>query len=329
MNIKGRNLILSATSATDFFKVETLQNLWSGYGSIDRYKLIGSTIDTIIVKHVRLPEQHKHPRGWNTHYSHQRKLHSYEVETTWYEIWANQCNKQCRVPHCYAVAHQDDEVIMILEDLDSSGYPARKNSVTQAEMNTCLNWLAHFHALNMCNPPRGLWETGTYWHLDTRPEELQTMEDGRLKQAASQIDKVLNNSKFQTIVHGDAKLANFCFSEDGKQVAAVDFQYVGGGCGMKDIVYFISSCLDESECESQEQYLLDNYFKYLGQALSEYQPEINPLDVEQVWRPMYEIAWTDFYRFLKGWSPGHWKIHRYSERLAEKVVNQLCGSQYE
>lgn len=35
------------------------------------------------------------------------------------------------------------------------------------------------------------------------------------------------------------------------------------------------------------------------------------------------VAWTDFFRFLQGWSPGHWKIHRYSERLARKVLDQL------
>jgi len=38
---------------------------------------------------------------------------------------------------------------------------------------------------------------------------------------------------------------------------------------------------------------------------------------------LYSVAWTDFYRFLKGWSPGHWKIHSYSERLAHEVVSQL------
>ena len=38
------------------------------------------------------------------------------------------------------------------------------------------------------------------------------------------------------------------------------------------------------------------------------------------WRAMYPLAWTDFHRFLKGWSPGHWKINSYSERLAREVV---------
>jgi len=124
-------------------------------------------------------------------------------------------------------------------------------------------------------------------------------------------------------VHGDAKLANFCFSSDGKQVAAVDFQYVGGGCGMKDVAYFISSCLDERECERLEGPLLAHYFAALKEALTEYQPEINSAEVEAVWRDLYPVAWCDFYRFLKGWSPGHWKIHRYSERLAREVVASL------
>ena len=38
------------------------------------------------------------------------------------------------------------------------------------------------------------------------------------------------------------------------------------------------------------------------------------------WLAMYPLASTDFHRFLNGWSPGHWKINSYSERLAREVV---------
>ena len=74
------------------------------------------------------------------------------------------------------------------------------------------------------------------------------MKDSPLKENAFLIDEKLYQSSFKTIVHGDAKLANFCFTKDGCRSAAVDFQYVGGGCGMKDVAYFLGSCLTEEEC---------------------------------------------------------------------------------
>lgn len=323
MDTKVHNIILRATGASELTKVGTIQSLWSGYGSIDRYSLSQSHLKTVIVKHVRLPEKSVHPRGWNTDLSHLRKLESYQVETEWYENWAGHCNEHCRIPQSLAVEHHDNEVNMVMEDLDNSGFPLRKTRLSDSEIHSCLHWLAHFHALFMQVKPVNLWNIGTYWHLDTRPDELDCMEDGDLKQAARLLDKTLNDCEYQTLVHGDAKLANFCFSVDGSRVAAVDFQYVGGGCGMKDVAYFIGSCLDEHECERQEIDLLDKYFRILKQALTVYQPDINPVEVESVWRPLYEVAWTDFYRFLKGWSPSHWKVHSYSERLAHKVVKHL------
>ena len=81
-----------------------------------------------------------------------------------------------------------------------------------ADVKNCLFWLATFHATFMNNSAEGLWDVGTYWHLATRPDELASMEDGKLKNAAAAIDQMLNNCKFQTLVHGDAKLANFCFA---------------------------------------------------------------------------------------------------------------------
>ncbi|MDQ7016901.1 MAG: phosphotransferase [Gammaproteobacteria bacterium] len=323
MSIALNKIILKTTKATDLFDAGTIQSLWSGYGSIDRYGLIGSSRSSVVVKHVRLPDQSQHPRGWNSDRSHQRKVRSYQVESEWYRQWSARCGKAARVPECLALEQHEGEWLMVLEDLDSSGYPQRKDQVTLDEMRVCLSWLAHFHAQFMGETPAGLWPVGCYWHLETRPDELASMEEGALKAAAGELDRLLTAAPFQTVVHGDAKLANFCFSAEGDRVAAVDFQYVGGGCGMKDVAYFIGSCLNESECERLEETLLAHYFSALKTALLADQAAINPDEVEAAWRPLYSVAWTDFYRFLKGWSPDHWKIHRYSERLAKEVVAAL------
>lgn len=212
---------------------------------------------------------------------------------------------------------------MIMEDLDASGFSLRRNAVDVTQLTSCLNWLAAFHACFMHQQPDGLWPTGSYWHLDTRPDELAAMPNGALKDHARRIDALLNNTAYASFVHGDAKLANFCFSNTDARVAAVDFQYVGGGCGMRDVAYFISSCLDDRQCEVMQDQLLDIYFGRLHHHLMQYQPDIDASAVEDDWRPLYEVAWADFLRFLTGWSPGHWKIHGYSQQVAERVLRSL------
>ena len=323
MNNHFQNTILQATGASELFEIGVIQNLWSGYGKIVRYGLKGSHMKSVVVKHVRLPEQGNHPRGWNTDLSHQRKLKSYRVETAWYDQWSQQCDESCRIPKCLALESHGDEVLMVLEDLDASGYPERITSVSMKEIHACLSWLANFHATFLEEQPHNLWQVGTYWHLDTRPDELKVMDDEALKVAAGAIDQQLQQSTFLTFVHGDAKLANFCFSSDGKKVAAVDFQYTGGGCGMKDVAYFIGSCLYEEDCEQMEDQLLKFYFKALKKAVTEKDKNIDFVALEQDWRALYPVAWTDFHRFLKGWSPDHWKINSYSERMAREVVAEL------
>lgn len=316
-------IVLRATGASRIVDTEGVQSLWSGYGRIVRCHLAGAATPSVIVKHVRWPDRGRHPRGWNSDRSHARKVRSYQVETTWYERYADRCGPSCRVPRRLASETHGDEVYLVLEDLDAAGFDRRRRAVTEAELDACLSWLACFHATFMGQAPEGLWEVGTYWHLATRPDELEALEDLELKRAASTIDRTLSENPFQTFVHGDAKLANFCFSPDGRRVAAVDFQYVGGGCGMKDVAYFISSCLDEDDGERLEQPLLDLYFRRLEQALRDQGKPVDFPALRDSWRALYPVAWTDFFRFLQGWSPGHWKVHRYSRRLAAQVLESL------
>ena len=315
MNEKFRSVILQTTGASSLIEKEMIQELWSGYGKIIRIGLKDASVDSVVVKHVQLPINNNHPRGWNTDIGHQRKVKSYQVETTWYDSHSK--NSIARLPQCLAVVTHDDEVLMVLEDLDEAGYPLRKMFVTWQELTECLAWLAKFHASYLGKDPEGLWEVGTYWHLATRPQDLARLNDQRLKEAASIIDHQLTTCEYKTFVHGDAKLANFCFAKDG-QVAGVDFQYVGGGCGMKDVAYFIGSCLNESECERLENKILDTYFEHLQNAM-----EVKNEALEREWRSLYRVAWADFHRFLKGWSPGHWKINSYSERITAEVIKRL------
>ena len=100
-------------------------------------------------------------------------------------------------------------MILVLENLDSVGFPFRKERASINDAKICLQWLANFHARFMGVQPQGLWKVGTYWHLATRPDELNRLDDVALRSAAASIDQVLQASPFQTIVHGDAELENY------------------------------------------------------------------------------------------------------------------------
>ena len=85
-----QNYILQATGAESLYHIEDIQSLWSDYGKIMRYGLRCPDCERVVVKHVKLPDSHHHPRGWNTDRSHQRKIRSYQVETAWYRDWWTQ-----------------------------------------------------------------------------------------------------------------------------------------------------------------------------------------------------------------------------------------------
>ena len=312
--------ILDCTSAKRIIHVQKIQSLWSGYGEILRVMLEGGNRPSVVVKIISAPKQFSHPRGWNSDAGHLRKLKSYEVECHWYQQYAPNCIAEAQMPACLALFKSGSSQFVILEDLKSSGFPVRLSHLKQKEILACINWLANFHAHYLGNEADGLWETGTYWHLATRQDELNALSDTALRQAAAKIDQMLSACSFKTIVHGDAKVANFCFSEDGCRVAAVDFQYVGGGCGMKDLAYFLGSCLSDDDLTSFEDFYLNQYFNQLNAALK---PSVDQKKLETEWRALYPFAVADFQRFLQGWSPGHWKTNSYSASITKKVLIEL------
>ncbi|MEO9531409.1 MAG: phosphotransferase [Crocinitomicaceae bacterium] len=322
MDSNFEKYLLNLTNASNCLKKEVIQSLWSGYGEISRYQLFDSDIETVVVKNINVQASADHPRGWNTDFGHLRKVRSYEVETFWYKNFAHYCDDSCPVPKFIGEFEELNEQWIVLEDLNKH-YPLRKSQLSINEVKVCLKWLANFHAKFIDRKPLGLWKTGTYWHLETRPEEFEKIENTELKSKAQLIDEKLNNCQFQTIVHGDAKLANFCFSEDGNKVAAVDFQYVGGGCGMKDVAYFLGSCLSGVACEELEAELLDFYFIELDNGLKSREKSIDIPLLKEEWTNLYSYACADFSRFLLGWMPDHQKLNDYNKRKLEVVLKQV------
>lgn len=324
-------LVKKLLGATHVVRQERVQSLWSGYGEIARYQVQGADCPTsVIVKSISLPAKVVHPRGWSGEFSHQRKVASYQVEKNWYQDWASLCSDSCRVPQCYGVWQSDSsELILVLEDLDESGWWQRANQLSSVEAEPCLHWLACFHANFLqfrpqANWPSGLWQTGTYWHLATRPDEWRAMSASALKESAEAIDQRLSDARFQTLVHGDAKVANFCFSEDGCSVAAVDFQYVGAGCGIKDVVYFLGSCLNEDILLKESEYLLSIYFDELARCLvARGDSQAMAQAVIDEWQQLIPFAWADFQRFMLGWCPDHVKNTPYARAMTQQALASL------
>jgi aminoglycoside phosphotransferase len=311
--------------ASSISDVVTIQSLWGGYGELLRVRFEQGTRPSLVVKNISFPEQTKHPRGWNTARSHQRKVHSYQVELAWYQQFAQDCDQHCYVPQLIDSSQHDGQQSIVLEDLHSLGYSEVKQQINLEQALVCIRWLAYFHARFLQRSASSLWSQGSYWHLATRPDELAAMAESALKQAAAAIDQHLQSSDYFCLIHGDAKLANFCFNRTLSQVAAVDFQYVGRGCGIQDLALFIGSCLSEQQCFEQQQNILNYYFKMLQQALEHYAvPEVNFTELEQQWRDLYPFAWADFERFLEGWSPGHWKLNSYSHQQTQLALQILA-----
>ena len=315
--------ILNQTRATEIITESLIQPLWNNYGTLSRLHLEGSSdYPTVILKRIRLPAVNNHPRGFATDISRQRKIRSYQVEQAWYRHY-NQAieSSECSTPKCLDIWVEDGETFILLEDLHNRGFSNRVHNAKWNQIVAMLQWLAAFHAQFLHSNCNELWSQGTYWHLSTRPDELTNIRGTLEHTFAAFMDAQIRSAQYQTIVHGDAKLANFLFTENGNRAAAVDFQYVGKGCGIQDVAYCLSSCLSELEWADLADECLEVYFANLRRHLVQSDIDIQALEME--WRTLYPVTCGDFQRFILGWSPQHYKNNTYTARLTHNVLNGI------
>lgn len=334
-----QNAICQAVQCRKIVNIKPMQSLWAGQGNLarlvlereDHFKSKVKT-HTLVVKQINFLAKGNNPYGWNTDLAQQRKHHSYLVELAWYKTLGRlnePSNLFMPTPKLIYSEESEQGVLMALEDLNKD-YPIRftagkEDRPSDVQIQSSIRWLAQLHARFLNMDHKGIWPVGGYWHLATRPDELAAMPDGALKQLAAGLDEMLESCPYQTVIHGDAKLANFCFNDNGTRTAAVDFQYVGKGPGVKDLMLLMSSVLPDSRLMQEGDNFVDFYFSQLGLALEQCHPEIDADDVIKCWRPLYVIAWADFHRFLSGWRPGHWKIGKYCQQQTH-VALKCCIS---
>lgn len=233
----------------------------------------------------------------------------------------------------------------VLPNPTATGY-RRCGGLDERQAKAALSWLAAFHAAcwGADAEQLGLWPEACYWHLATRQDELAEMgRDWRqLQAAAPELDRRLRDSPWRTLCHGDFKTENLLFSSGGNsgsslQCAAYDYQYVGGGCGTKDVVYLLCSGVQARllQAPADEEALLRHYHSELlgGLAATAAAPQGSGVGcpaaaaraVEQysfdVLRQEYRLAMCDYVRFMAGWgfwgSAASWAAARARQFLPE------------
>jgi hypothetical protein len=267
-----------------------------------------------------------------------RKRASYVCEASFYDngIAARLLAAGCRVPRPLHVSSADggSRVTICMSKLVGVSAAGRLGMV---ESKAVLGWLATLHAMFFGHRRAdaavalGLQSQGTYWYLDTRPDEHATMPrhgwEGRLRLAARALDERLKLDKYVSIAHGDLKGANILLSNDvggdndgntNTVPLIYDFQYCGKACIGKDLAYFLTCGSDVDA--SREPELLAHYHQALTRQLqlqhggdidysnSPAAPSLSELET------LLQLCICDLCRWMCGW--GWWGKSRDSQVIA-------------
>jgi hypothetical protein len=321
-----------------------LTTLWSSYGHIYRLRVrldnSPSSQTYLILKTVNPPAITAAADE-----SHLRKLVSYRVERYFYSTLSSALSPPnlARVAKHYPVAEKASNDSLLLEDLELSFPVAPGSGLGLQRTHAVLTWLANFHAafwglpsdLTLVPPPsevpnpeaaQGAWAQGGYWYLATRQDEYACI--GRdwkphLSHFQAAAEKLKSETRGRTLIHGDCKAANILFSADSSACALYDFQYVGGGLGAQDLVYFIGTSIDGAILRKKgaEGELLSFYHRELTDALRARGMDADTeLFTFPVLQAQFDAALVDWMRFMAGW--GRWGNAGWVESNARRILKR-------
>lgn len=297
-----------------------------------------------------------------------RKRESYAVERRFYAGTANRVREaNLHIPKLLASDLDGSKpwpAFCILMNDVSQQHPQHPDFLSKDQAACALQWIATFHALfwgetsSTCTWRRDLWDRGAFWttpavgtegvatawigtmrYLEQKhPEYLTASTQSlgrRIEKAGSAISRLLAKesvgSQYGTLIHGDYKAANLFFPNDPESadsVAAVDFQFTGGGLGVEDVAYLLYPDARGDHFEYEEE-LLETYHEELILQLITQQkggPSTMPL---KVFRNYYELARIDMTRYWL--SKNKWSASTRGEAelisILESVMDRIDDGQ--
>lgn len=229
-------------------------------------------------------------------------FHLYDMEVGWYRDVADDCDALC--PKCYHanIAENEQEFVLILEDMAPASQGDQLAGASLLQVETTLREAANLHSFK---PDGGFESLGWLHHGEGNGEfSKNTLINGYpvfrerfnsllstdvLDLGQKLVDKmsdyIAHEPPEQTITHGDMRLDNILYHDDGQIAALVDWQTCSLGNPANDVAYMIgTSFADPDMRRAQEQRLVE---EYLAQRQ-------DPLTFDRFWEEYRRHAFSGF-----------------------------------
>lgn len=234
-------------------------------------------------------------------------FHLYDMEVGWYRDVAAQSGVDC--PKCYHadIADNEQEFVLLLEDMAPAGQGDQLAGATLTQVETTLTEAAALHSFR---PKKGGFEQYPWLHHGAgnsqfleqnlppsyavfRERFSPLLSSDILDLGQQLIDRIgkyiAHEPLEQTITHGDMRLDNILFHEDGRLAALVDWQTCSLGNPANDVAYMIgTSFADPAVRRNQEETLVKDYLRQRETELG------LTFDFDQFWAEYRRHAFSGF-----------------------------------
>lgn len=204
-------------------------------------------------------------------------FHLYDMETGWYRDVADDCDALCPQSYHADIAENEREFVLMLEDMAPASQGDQLAGASLLQVETTLREAANLHNFR----PEGGFESLRWLHHGEGNSEFSkntlingysvfrerfdallstdVLEVGQ-KLVDKMADYIAHEPPEQTITHGDMRLDNILFHDDGRIAALVDWQTCSLGNPANDVAYMIgTSFADPAERREHEENLVREY----------------------------------------------------------------------